>query len=97
MYLQLMVVNFFIFVGVKQLKSFFDFMFLVLGEFSPLLALGFVCGKISSGKTWGRVKKFKCPVNISLTCDSSTLSEKCAKQYIKKSESRIYFVKRVLI
>lgn len=50
-HLQLMVVNFLIFVGVKQLEGFFDFMFLILSQLSSLLSLVFVCRKLSSRKT----------------------------------------------
>lgn len=37
-----MVVNFLIFIGVEQLKSFLDFMFLILTQFFDLVVLLFV-------------------------------------------------------
>lgn len=50
-HLQLVVVDFFVFVGVEQLEGFFDFVFLILRELLPLPALG-PAGRTSFNQTY---------------------------------------------
>lgn len=49
-HLQFMVVNSLVFVSVKQIKGFLNLVFLIFSQLFPLLALVFVCSKLSPSK-----------------------------------------------